>query len=282
MQTESGRSLAARTRYRSSNFSIDAGNRLGHVSHQALFDLGHRRAHIEVAQLRHRESAITARVDVVEGREIHVEIEREAVVGAAIADLETQRGDFGLPAIALDVDARRIAPAVRVDPIRIEQFYHGALDRLDQRSHAEAQSLEVDQKVDDQLSRPVISDLAPSIDLQNRNGIGAQNMLGATGEAERVHRRVLGQPDFVCRVGSARVGESLHRAPGADVVGPPETLARGRVALGWLPARCCRVSDGRRGESFVQGWWPATSTLKDHHDLWMPRKLAVELVELLA
>ena len=36
-----------------------------------------------------------------------------------------------------------------------------------------------------------------------------------------------------------------------------------------------RVSDGRRGRSFVQGWWPATSTLKDHHDLWMSRKLAV-------
>src|ERR1700681_2506805 len=144
MRTEGSPPLAARKRYRSLAFAIDGGNRLGHVAHQALFDLGARSAHVKVAQLGHREPAITAGVDVVERREIHVEIKREAVVGAAIADLETERGDFGLPPVALDVDARRIPPAIRLDPIRIKQFYHGALDRFDQRSHADAKSLEVD------------------------------------------------------------------------------------------------------------------------------------------
>src|ERR1700736_2883086 len=144
MRTGGSPPLATRKRYRSSAFAIDGGDRLAHIAHQALFDLGARSAHAKVAQLRHREPAITAGVDVVERREIHVEIECEAVVGAAVADLETERGDFGLPPVARDVDARRIAPAVRLDPIGIEQFYHGALDRLDQRSHAEAESFEVD------------------------------------------------------------------------------------------------------------------------------------------
>src|ERR1700687_3566393 len=107
MRTGGRPPLAARKRSRSSAFALDGGNRLAHVAHQALFDLGARSTHPKVAQLRHREPAITAGVDVVERREIHVEIEREAVVGAAIANLETERGDFGLPPIALDVDARR-------------------------------------------------------------------------------------------------------------------------------------------------------------------------------
>src|SRR6266851_8359879 len=201
MRTEGRPPLAARTR--SSTFSTYGGNRLGHVAHQALFDLGARSAHVKIAQLRYREPAITAGVDVVERRKIHVEIERETVVGAAVADLETERGDFGFPPVALDVDARRIAPTVRLDPIRIEQFSHGTFDRLDQLPHAESKSPEVYQQVDDELTRPMISDLSPSIDLQNRNRSGAQNMLGATGESERVHRRVLCQPDLVSRVGSA-------------------------------------------------------------------------------
>src|SRR6202171_4358566 len=112
MRTEGRPPLAARRGYRSSAFAIDGGHRLGHVAHQALFDLGARSAHVKVSQLRHREPAIAAGVDVVERREIHVEIEREAMVGAAIADLETQRRDFGLPAVAPDIDARRITPAV--------------------------------------------------------------------------------------------------------------------------------------------------------------------------
>src|ERR1700675_4569384 len=105
MRTEARPPLAARRRYRSSIFSIDPGNRLSHMAHQAIFDLGARPADTKVSQLRHRESAITAGVDVVERREIHVEIQREAVVGAAIAYLETERGDFGLPSVELDVDA---------------------------------------------------------------------------------------------------------------------------------------------------------------------------------
>src|ERR1700694_1412798 len=161
------------------------------MAHEAFLDVGARCVHIKVAQLRHRESAITAGVDVVERREIHVEIEREAMVGAAIADLETQRGDFGLPAVAPDIDARRITPAVCLDPIEMQQFYHGGLDRLDQLAHAEAKALEIDQQVADQLSRAVVSDLPPPIDLQNRDRVGAQNMLGATGESERIYRRVL-------------------------------------------------------------------------------------------
>src|SRR6266851_2429536 len=254
MRTEGSPPLAARTqyrsRYRSSTFSIDGGNRLGHVAHQALFDLGARSAHVKIAQLRYREPAITAGVDVVERRKIHVEIERETVVGAAVADLETERGDFGFPPVALDVDARRIAPTVRLDPIRIEQFYHGAFDRLDQLPHAEPKSPEVDQQVHDELTRPMISDLSPSIDLQDRNRIRAQNMLGATGESERVHRRVLGQPDLVCRFGRAGIGERLHRAPCARVLCPPETLQRWCGNLGRLAARSSRVSEGWRGRGF--------------------------------
>src|ERR1700730_13603490 len=110
MRTGGSQPLAARKRYRSSAFAIDGGDRLAHIAHQALFDLGARSAHAKVAQLRPREPAITAAFDVGERRKTHDESECEAVVGAAVAALETERGDFRLPPVARDVDARRIAP----------------------------------------------------------------------------------------------------------------------------------------------------------------------------
>ena len=199
--------------------------------------------------MRHRESAITAGVDVVEGREIHVEIEREAVVGAAIADLETQRGDFGLAAAALDVDARRHAPAVRLDPMRIEQFYHGALERLDQRSHAEAQSLEVDQQVDDQLSGPVISDLSAAIDLQHRNRVGAQHVLGGDRRARAcTPARARSARSRLCVSAvrasvNARIARQVRCSRSARDACTRARSARTASACG------TRVSDGRRGRS---------------------------------
>ena len=53
-------------------------------------------------------------------------------------------------------------------------------------------------------------------------------MFGPAGDAVRIHRRVLEQPDLVRRAGGARAGEGFHRLPGFDVVDEAEAPTTGR------------------------------------------------------
>ena len=94
--------------------------------------------------------------------------------------------------------------------------------RLHQFAHLEAAALQVEQQVDDDLAGAVVGDLAAAVDLHDRDADVAQQVFGLAGQAQREHRRVLAEPEFVRRVGVARGGEVLHRAPGRLVVDQPE------------------------------------------------------------
>ena len=187
-------------------------------------------------------------IDVREGCQVHRDVQRQSVIGAAIAHFEAKRGDLRLDTAATHVHAGRVGPAVRRYPLRIKQFYHRRLDRPDHVADAEAGAAEVDEQVGDELPGPVIGDLPAAIDLDHRNAGVAPQVLAAAGETERVHRRMLGQPDLVGGAGVARVGERLHRAPAALVVGAAERPDDG--AAGLVAARGCprreRVRDGVR------------------------------------
>ena len=61
-----------------------------------------------------------------------------------------------------------------------------------------------------------------TVDLDDRDAVVAQHMLAPAGEAERVDRRMLGQPDFVGRFRVALRREILHGLPGGHVVGGAE------------------------------------------------------------
>src|SRR6185295_8942681 len=49
----------------------------------------------EIARLRDLHSGITAGIDLGERREVHVDVEREAVVRAAARNADAERGDLG-------------------------------------------------------------------------------------------------------------------------------------------------------------------------------------------
>ena len=76
---------------------------------------------------------------------------------------------------------------------------------------------EIDQQVGDELARAVVGDLAAAVDLDHRYADVAQQVLGLAGLAEREHRRMFEQPQFVGSVGAALGGEGLHRTPGRFV-----------------------------------------------------------------
>jgi hypothetical protein len=63
-------------------------------------------------QLGDRHALVAAGVDRGVGREVHVDIERDAVIAAAVLDAQAQRGDLG----AADIDAGGARQALAVTP----------------------------------------------------------------------------------------------------------------------------------------------------------------------
>ena len=73
------------------------------------------------------------------------------------------------------------------------------LDAPDHARGRRARAPQVEEQVRDELAGPVIGHLPAAIDLDDRDAVVAQQVLAPAGEAQRVDRRMLGQPDFVRR-----------------------------------------------------------------------------------
>jgi len=151
----------------------------------------------EIRQLRDGESGVSARIDVRERRQIHRDIHRQAMVGAAVAHAQTQRGDFRFAVSGHDIDARRRDLAIGNYPDVGEPFYHRRLDAPDHVADAEPRSPKVEKGIGDELPGTVVGDLSAAIHLDRRDAIVPQQMFNASGESERIDRRMLGQPDFI-------------------------------------------------------------------------------------
>ncbi len=204
----------------------------------------------EVAKLRHGEPLVAARVDVGKRREVHRDIECEPVVGAAVAHAQAQRRDFRFTAGGHHVNARRRGLAVRANAHCIEPSYHARLDLPDHRANAEASSLEVEQQIRDELSGAVVGDLAAAVDLDRGNPVVTQQVLAPARKSQRVDRGMLGEPDFVARIGAARGGERLHRAPGRLVLGAAERANRNTFAA-WRHQTLNTCGAGERHSTIV-------------------------------
>ena len=60
-----------------------------------------RDVHAQLAKLGHAHVGIAAGVDPVEWRHVHVDVEADAMISAAVFDAQPDRGDFGF----IDVNA---------------------------------------------------------------------------------------------------------------------------------------------------------------------------------
>ena len=82
-----------------------------------------------------------------------------------------------------------------------EQVYHGLFHDPHQRPHGEASASHVEQQIHDELARAVISDLSAAVGLDDRNAaVHSRQVLAAARDAQRVDRRMLGEPQLVGRV----------------------------------------------------------------------------------
>ena len=113
----------------------------------------------------------------------------------------------------VDVDARRAVAALAGDPVGGEHVDHRAFDAADQVAHADAEPAQVHQRVGHQLAGAVVRHLPAAVDLHDRDVARRQHVLRLAGLAEREHRIMLDEPQFVGGVLAACIGELLHRAP---------------------------------------------------------------------
>src|SRR5207248_329221 len=132
---------------------------------------------------------------------------------------------------ARNVHARRVAPSFGEDAELSRELYHGALERRDVSADAEAHAREINQRVDDELSRSVIGHLAAAVDLHHRNLARGDEVRAARIEPEGEDRRVLEKPDLVRGRRIALAGEALHRAPGRLVLAKPGAADHGRAQV---------------------------------------------------
>ena len=100
--------------------------------------------------------------------------------------------------------------ATRVAGHRVD---HRALQRLNERARVEPKAAQIEQDVDDLLSRPVIRNLSAAIDLHDRDAAAREHVLAVASHAERVDRRMLDEPDFVGRLPYPLRREGLHVRP---------------------------------------------------------------------
>src|ERR1700689_157728 len=126
---------------------------------------GNRGARAQVGKLRHLEIRIAARVDALKGRKIHVDVESKSVIRGTAPDADTKTCKL----CACDVDTRRIAAAFGVDAPLARVVYDARLESADEVAHRQRRALQVNERIDDELSGTVIGHLPAAIDLQNRN-----------------------------------------------------------------------------------------------------------------
>ena len=153
---------------------------------------------------------MAARIDALKGLQIHVDVEGEAVIAAGAPHAQPDAGEFA----PLDVHARCIGAALRLNTHGCHIVDDAALQSGQQRAHPEPGAAHVDQRIDDELSGGVVGHLPASIDLQHRNFPGREQVRAIRVHAEGEYRLVLEQPDFIRAVRIALLGEALHCAPG--------------------------------------------------------------------
>ena len=170
----------------------------------------------------------------VEHREVGVDVEREAVTGAAARDLHADRGDL----LVTDPDARVAAARGARRPEVGERVDEHAFERAHVR-HDVAQPVapvgQRDDRVADQLPGPVVRDVAAAI-----------------GAHERRHRRAPAAP------ARARVGASSRactRAGARAAAGSRRSARSWSARWSWSPSRVRNATEPpRRGASVELGF----------------------------
>ena len=161
----------------------------------------------EVGEPGHGKNREPAGIDPIEGREIEVDVDRDAVERASVAYAKPDRGD--LP--AFHVDARRaLAPGCR-DARTAEHVDDRLLQRLDNPAYADLRTAQIEEQIGHELTGPMVGHLPSSIGANHGNRSGLSHMAAPSGLSERKDRGVLEQPELIGRVDARGFRTQPHR-----------------------------------------------------------------------
>src|SRR4051812_48516591 len=198
-------------------FSFTPASRMVEMMNYACCQLfahgGRRVGQAERARLCHGEAGITAGIDGGERREVHVHVERHAMVRPPLDHTDPKGGHLG----PVHIDARRTgaahaAAAYEIDHRLLEQRYEG----LD----LDAAAREVDERIEHNLAGAVIGHLAATIGHDDGNAIRNRNGRGAL--PQRIDPRMLEEPELVGSVFGAATRERAHGFESRRVLDPAE------------------------------------------------------------
>ena len=220
------------------------GDGVDHLAHRHGEALGGERGHGLVGD--------AARDDVAEHRQVGIHVEGEAVHRAAAADADTDRADLARP-VRLRRHPHPWVVGQATDVVEAEVSQHVDHEGLDGdhvgfavRQTTAAPAGDREDRVADQLSRPVVGDVAASVgpdELGAHLSRRAEQVPEVAAHAERVDVRVLEQEQVVVDT----LGEQppLERV-GVAVADPPQPADVQRPAGGGARARARRTSHGSR------------------------------------
>src|SRR6185436_4766262 len=149
-------------------FSLTPGSRILDLLHEegteALGEYRKRLFHPDVFGLYYGKAWVAAGIDRAERRQVHVDVQRKPMVGAPLPHANAERGDLG----AADVDPGRAGPAFASAR---EQVDDSLLEERHELPHLDAAPREVDERVDDELPRAVIGDVAAAVGLDEGDAV---------------------------------------------------------------------------------------------------------------
>src|SRR5450759_2444501 len=114
----------------------------------------------QFAGLRHAQSGIAARVDVGERGQVHIYIERQAVIAITVLDLQSQRGDLRI----VHIHAGSVLASLCGHAEFAEQVDNRLFHQAHQLAHVDFPAANIEQQVSDDLAGAMISDLSAAID----------------------------------------------------------------------------------------------------------------------
>ena len=169
--------------------------------------LFHAPSNREIGEPSHRESGEPARINSIEGREIEIDVDGDAMERTSAAYAKPYRRDLA----PLDVNTGYPLTSARHDDGIAEHVDHRLLERLDETAYSDLRTVQVQEQIRHELSRPVVRHLPSSIGANHRYCSGVVHMAASSGLPEREDGGMFQQPEFIGRLRNPGFRTESHR-----------------------------------------------------------------------
>jgi len=126
---------------------------------------------------------MAAGVDARERLQIRGDIQRDSMITRTASHSDTDTCDFALR----HIDAGRARPRSGRNSVFCETCDDGFFECSDEIAHTKTRATQIDQRIDNELARTVISDLSAAINAHHRNLAWRKYMSGIGIHAQREH-----------------------------------------------------------------------------------------------